>query len=94
MSAYIIFIRDRMKDADAFAVYSKLAGAARSDALTPLAVYGKLETWEGEAADGVVIVQFPTMDDARAWYESPAYQTAKAQRQKAADYRVIVVEGL
>ena len=95
MPAYAIFIRDRLHDADELAVYSKKAGAARGDhQLTPLAYYGATETWEGETAEGVVIVQFPDMDAARAWYQSPAYQEALAHRKKAADYRVILVEGL
>jgi len=34
------------------------------------------------------------MAAARAWYDSPAYQAAKAHRVKAADYRVIFVEGV
>jgi uncharacterized protein (DUF1330 family) len=84
-----------MKDPEEFATYAKLAGAARGDhALTPLAYYGALETWEGDKADGVVIVQFPSMDEARAWYDSDEYQAAKAHRVKASDYRVIMVEGL
>jgi len=34
------------------------------------------------------------MDAARAWYRDPAYQEALAHRKRAADYRVILVEGL
>jgi uncharacterized protein (DUF1330 family) len=95
MTAYVVFIRDRMKDPEEFKTYSKMAGAARGEhALTPLAYYGAVETWEGDEADGVVIVQFPTVEAARNWYESPEYQAAKAHRLKGADYRVIVVEGL
>ena len=40
---------------------------------------------------------FVSLDDpvnARAWYNSPAYQTALIWRMKAADYRAIIVEGL
>ncbi|MDP9102679.1 MAG: DUF1330 domain-containing protein, partial [Pseudomonadota bacterium] len=36
----------------------------------------------------------PDMAAARAWYDSPAYQVAKAHRVNGADYRVIFVEGL
>jgi uncharacterized protein (DUF1330 family) len=41
-----------------------------------------------------VIVQFPSMEEAKAWYESPAYQDAKTHRLKGADYRVILAKGL
>jgi len=95
MSAYVIFIRDRMKDPEEFAVYGKKAGAARGDhKMTPLVFYGDLEVLEGDPAEGVVVVQFPTMEEAKAWYESPAYQEAKAHRLKGADYRVILTQGL
>ena len=95
MAAYIIFIRDRMKDADEFATYGALAREARGDhKLTPLAFYGDVETLEGDTADGVVVVSFPTMDEAKAWYNSPAYQKAKAHRLKGADYRVVLTQGL
>jgi len=95
MPAYVVFIRDRMKNPEEFATYAKMAGAARGEhALTPLAFYGALETWEGDAADGVVIVQFPSKEEARNWYNSPEYQAAKVHRVKASDYRVIMVEGL
>ena len=62
--------------------------------LTPLVVYGALEALEGDAPDGVVILRFPTVEDARAWYNSPAYQAAVAYRKKGADYRAFIVEGL
>jgi len=94
MSAYAIMIRDRMKDAEAFATYAKLAPAARVEGLKALAFYGPHEVVEGEAADGVVILEFPDMAGAKAWYDSPAYQAAKAHRLKGADFRVIFVEGL
>lgn len=95
MAAYAVFIRDRMKDPEEFAIYGKKAAAARGDhKITPLAFYGDLEVLEGDPAEGVVIIQFPTMEEAKAWYDSPAYQEAKAHRLKGADYRVILVQGL
>ena len=95
MSAYIIFIRDEMRDPDEFRVYSKLAAQARGDhPMKAHVYYGALETLEGSEADGVVVVEFPDRDAARAWYDSPAYQEAKAHRERAATYRVVLVDGL
>jgi uncharacterized protein (DUF1330 family) len=59
-----------------------------------LAYYGAVEVLEGPPVDGVVVVEFPDMAAARAWYDSPEYQDAKAHRLKAADYRVMLVQGL
>lgn len=62
--------------------------------MTPLAFYGPVETLEGDPADGVVLIAFPTMEEAKAWYDSPAYQEALPHRLKGADYRVILAQGL
>lgn len=95
MTAYVIFIRDSIKDAEEMATYGKKAAGARGDhPITPLAFYGPLETLEGAKADGVVLLSFPTMDAAKAWYNSPAYQEALPHRLKGADYRVILADGL
>lgn len=100
MPAYIVFIREEpVKDAEALAAYSasNRANAARfvaDFALRPLAVYGAQEVLEGADADGVVLLEFPTMAQARGWYESPEYQAVLADRHKAAHYRAIMFEGL
>lgn len=95
MSAYVIMIRDRIRDETALKAYSKSAmEASQGHALTPLAFYGPSETLEGAEADGVVILSFPDREAAKAWYESPAYQAAREHRFKGADYRVMIVEGV
>ncbi|MDB5472474.1 MAG: hypothetical protein JWR84_4034 [Caulobacter sp.] len=95
MTAYVIFIRNAITDAEEMATYGKKAAGARGDhAMTPLAFYGPVETLEGQPTDGVVLISFPSMDEAKAWYNSPAYQDALPHRLKGADYRVILAEGL
>jgi uncharacterized protein (DUF1330 family) len=95
MAAYVILMRERMKNAEEFATYGKMAGAARGGhEITPLAFYGALTHLEGDPAEGVVILQFPDVAAAKAWYESPAYQAALVHRKLGADYRVMIVEGV
>lgn len=95
MPAYLIFIKEREHDAAAMADYSAKAGASiAGHAAKPLAYYGAVETLEGAEAQGAVVVEFPTMDEARAWYRSDAYQDARARRFVGADYRVILTQGL
>lgn len=95
MTAYVILIRDKMIDAEAFAAYGAKAKLAREGhAIKPLAYYGRYEALEGPAAEGVVIMEFPTYDEAKAWYDSPAYQEALQLRLKGAEYRVLIVEGV
>jgi uncharacterized protein (DUF1330 family) len=59
----------------------------------PLTVYGKLEALEGEAADGVVILEFADTATAKEWYNGPYFERAQL-RQKAAPYRCMLIEGL
>ena len=96
MPAYVIFTRESaIRDQSEMEIYSRMNREGPPDPkLTPLVVYGALESLEGDAPDGVVMLQFPTVEDARAWYYSPAYQAAIAHRKKAADYRAFIVEGL
>lgn len=94
MAAYIIAIRNTTTDAEALATYGAEARAARQPDMTALAAYGRFEVLEGSSGEGVVLLQFPTWEAAKAWYESPAYQKAREHRLAGADYRVILFEGL
>ena len=55
---------------------------------------GKFETLEGPAPKGVVMLEFPTMEDAKAWYNSPEYREALKHRFLGANCRVVLVEGV
>ncbi|MEJ6009337.1 DUF1330 domain-containing protein [Novosphingobium aquae] len=100
MSAYIIVYRESpVRDEAAIAEYSRRnqanAAAWREDTgIQPLVAYGGIEALEGDAPDGIVLLRFPTMEQARAWYNSPEYQEALGFRLKAAEWRVVLVEGL
>jgi uncharacterized protein (DUF1330 family) len=95
MPAYIIFTREKTTDQAEMDIYSGLAGATLDGhPAKPLAFYGKQTILEGEPHEGAVVLEFPTMEAARAWYDSPAYQTAVKHRHAGSDYRVFIVEGL
>jgi len=95
MAAYVILIRDKMLDQTEFDLYAPAAREARADhKITPLAFYGKHEVLEGADVEGAVILQFPTFEEAQAWYNSPAYQKALEHRLKGAEYRVLIVQGV
>jgi uncharacterized protein (DUF1330 family) len=47
---------------------------------------------EGPAIEGAVILEFPTIEAARNYYHTRAYQEAVRHRYLAADYRVFIVE--
>ena len=45
-------------------------------------------------AGSFVILAFNSMDDVKAWWDSPAYAAAKAQRQESSRTQMIIVEGV
>ncbi len=60
-------------DAGKLAEYGPEAKAAGGHPLKLLAPYGKIDLVEGERPEGAVIIEFPDMAAARAWYDSPAF---------------------
>ena len=56
---------------------------------------GKVETLEGDwAPKRFVMVEFPSLEKAKAWWSSQEYAEAKALRQATARTQMIVVEGV
>jgi uncharacterized protein (DUF1330 family) len=93
--AYIVFTREKMRNGAEYEQYRKKSGPVNAaHPLKPLALYGNHETLEGPVMQGVVILEFPTMEAARAYYYSAAYQEAVRHRFLAADYRAFIVEGI
>ena len=55
---------------------------------------GRLETLEGEPPlPRIVVIEFPSFEQAKAWYESEDYQKLIPIRQGAAAGRSFLVEG-
>ena len=56
---------------------------------------GKTHTLEGDwVPKRFVMVEFPSVEQAKAWWASPEYAEAKALRQATADSKLIVAEGI
>lgn len=95
MSAYFVMIRERTTDAASLAEYGPKASlAAQHHPLKPLAIYGALDQLEGDAIEGAVIIEFPDMMAARAWYDSPAYQAAAKFRHAGSESKAFFIEGV
>jgi uncharacterized protein (DUF1330 family) len=54
---------------------------------------GKGEVVEGVFRTKVVVIEFPSVEAARACYDSPEYQAAKALREPAARADLVIIEG-
>jgi len=95
MSAYVVFTRERTLDrAELEAYWARVQATLEGRPIKVLAAYGPHLTLEGPDVEGVVIAEFPTLEEARDWYESPAYQEAARYRQRGAVYRGVIVTGV
>ena len=95
MSAYVV-VEIEVLDQDRYEEYKQLAPPA-------IAAYGgrylvrggEVETLEGAwSPKRFVIVEFPSVAQAKAWWDSSEYEEAKALRQACARTEMIVVAGL
>ncbi len=95
MAAYVI-VEVNVTDPQLFAEYAKGVPA------TILAYGGKYlvrggttETKEGNwVPKRVVVLEFPSMDQARKWYDSSEYKPLLGMRLRAASAKLILVEGV
>jgi uncharacterized protein (DUF1330 family) len=93
-SAYII-ADVRITNPAQYEEYKKLASAAMLAHGAQVCVRGgAIEGLEGDWQPGrVVVLKFPSVEKARAFYHSAEYSKARAAREGAAVMRMIVVEG-
>jgi uncharacterized protein (DUF1330 family) len=95
MPAFVIFVRERLRDPDLFQTYAVEArSSVAGHDVRLLAMNGESVAVEGADTGGVVIMQFKDMAAAMAWYTSSAYSTARTKRHLSADYRVIITQGI
>ncbi|MDQ3684258.1 MAG: DUF1330 domain-containing protein [Acidobacteriota bacterium] len=95
MAAYVV-VEVEVRDRERYETYKQMVPAS-------LAAYGgwfivrggKAESLEGEWTPGrVVILEFPTAEQAKAWWSSAEYAEAKGLRQATARTQMILVEGV
>ena len=56
---------------------------------------GEIEVLEGDwRPNRLVLLEFPSMDQARAWWSSPEYTAAKRIRQATSEGTLLLLEGV
>jgi uncharacterized protein (DUF1330 family) len=81
MSAYLIFTRERTLYAKELEIYwEKIRATFTGHEVKVLASYGQHEDLEGPPTEGTVIAEFPSMEAAKAWYDSPSYSEVRQHR--------------
>jgi uncharacterized protein (DUF1330 family) len=95
MAAYVV-IQVEVLDPEQYAPYRAASTTALAAAGGEFIVRGgDVEVLEGDPPPGrTVVLRFPSMDAARAWYHSDAYQTARRLREGAARMDAYIVDGL
>lgn len=96
MSAFVIVEVLKVKDPSAMQAYAVAARpTVERHGGTFRVLRGQVEVLEGQWALGpLVMIEFPSMQQARAWYDSDDYRPLIAQRRHAADVNLVFVEGL
>ncbi len=95
MKGYAIFILEKTLDPAEMALYKqKVASTFVGHDFKLLAAYGPQEDLEGAPTEGSVIVEFPSVEAAKAWYDSPAYVEVRKHRFAGAIFHATIVEGV
>lgn len=95
MSAYII-ANVTVTNPQQYEEYRRWSSAAMQTHQAEVCVRGgRVEVLEGDwAPERVVILKFPSVDAARAFYDSEEYLRARHARSNAALMRMVMVEGV
>ena len=95
MPAYVVFIREKTLDRSELEAYwSRASATMEGRPIKVLVAYGRHVTLEGPEVEGIVVPEFPSVEEARAWYDSPAYREVAEHRFRGAVYRGLIVEGV
>jgi uncharacterized protein (DUF1330 family) len=94
MPAYII-AQINITDPQKYQEYAKLAGPATAKYGGKFLTRGGAKTeLEGRIPyQRIVVTEYPDVEAAKRFYNSPEYQEAKSKRLGAADFNMIIVEG-
>lgn len=93
MAAYWI-AHVTVTDAEAYKGYQALAPAAFAAHGAKFLARGEGVVLEGPQAPRHVVIEFPSLEAAKACYASAEYQAARALRDGAAEVSVVLVAGL
>jgi uncharacterized protein (DUF1330 family) len=95
MPAYLV-TTITVTNPERFQEYRKLAGPAVAQYGGKYLVRGGERTvLEGKfEANRLVVVEFPSSEDAKTFYNSPEYQAARQKRIGACDFNMVLAEGV
>ncbi|HUZ75525.1 MAG TPA: DUF1330 domain-containing protein [Stellaceae bacterium] len=95
MPAYVVSVVN-VKDPEQYQEYAKLAPAAVAKFGGRFLARGGIDAVleGGLGANRLVVTEFPSAEQAKAFYHSPEYQAARQHRVDAADFTMMLCSGL
>ncbi len=95
MPAYVI-VDVEVTDQERYNAYRQLSGpSVQKHNGHFIARGGAVELLEGDwLPKRLVIIEFESVEQAKHWYNSPEYREARQVREGAANFNMIVVEGV
>ncbi len=94
MAAFVV-AENHIINADAYKDYAgRVLATLVPHGGVVIARAGESVSFEGSSPGRIVLIRFDSLERARAWWDSDAYQAIVPLRLKAAVGRVYVVEGL
>jgi uncharacterized protein (DUF1330 family) len=96
MAAFYLFDNVEVRDPAALAGYAKQAAkivAEHGGRYVALDAVPEVVEGVNPGLRSVVLMEFPDLDSARAWYDDPAYQPLKAIRRRAVVNNAVLIGG-
>jgi len=95
MSKGYLIAHIRVQDKEAFEEFKQMSGAAITAHNGRVLVRNPAPDHREGGAEGLaIVIEFESLDAARAFYESDAYSEARAVRERISETDLILVEGL
>jgi uncharacterized protein (DUF1330 family) len=89
-----VILTETIKDPEGMKAYARAAAATMPADVKLLAMDTQPQVIEGTwPANQTVVLEFASVEAARAWYDSEGYSKAKVLRQAAADTDAVIVAG-
>jgi uncharacterized protein (DUF1330 family) len=94
MPAYFVYLCQEVLDRAKLEAYWRgIVPTLEGYGAKSLSSYAPFEQLEGEPVEAVVVVEFPTRERAREWYDSDAYKAIRHLRIESARYIGVLAEG-
>ena len=92
-SVYMVYVCHSVSDRAKLEKYWKSIGPTlEGHPIKFLAGYTPYEVLEGENVLGVFVGEWPSMEAAKAWYDSPGYTAIRHLRMESAKYTGVLVD--